>query len=298
MPTCQNCGTAAREGARFCGVCGQPIATGGSVPAGKGAPIAAGKAQTPGAAPAPPGGPASEATRSPNRKPLLLAVGALGLALILLAVVLVTSSSEEPELDEASSADDIDEADDANDDGDADGSATDEREAPPTPDPPTSVEVLQPDRTTATNTRAGVQRGCGGFLDFRAGYLFDGDANTGWGASDGDGSGESVTMSFDRPVRLVQVGITPGFTRVSPRSDQGCVTPVSAFDYNRFVAEVRWTFGDGSWVDQTFQRNGQLQRTRVDVTTGRVTMTIVRTDRSPIADDDTIISSMELRGAR
>ncbi len=156
-------------------------------------------------------------------------------------------------------------------------------------------ERLFPTRAEATAERNAVNLRCGGaFVDYVAGNLIDGDADTGWGASNTDGAGESITISFDRDVRLTEVGMTPGYTKVGPRSDADC-QDVFAYPYNRFVVGVRYAFDDGSVVEQRFEDRGEMQTIGVDTVTSSVTITILETDRHG-KDDDTIISEAHFWG--
>ena len=95
-------------------------------------------------------------------------------------------------------------------------------------------------------------------LAYSGEQLIDGDENLGWGASKGDASGVTADMTFAGPVKLATVGLTPGYTRFAPRRSADCQA-VEAFPYNRFVQSVRWTFDDGSSVDQRFDQRPEMQ---------------------------------------
>lgn len=164
---------------------------------------------------------------------------------------------------------------------------------PPPPDP----VLIDPVSIAATNVRAAVPRlRCGGSNDFRAEYLLDGDPQTGWGASAGDGTNQRATIDLGARHRLTRIGLTPGYLRVAKRSDQGCAE-VSAFEYNRFVEQVTYTFSDGSEVTQRFALQPTVQYIDVDVITDSITVTIDST-RSTNSDDDTILSDIEVWGHR
>ena len=132
-------------------------------------------------------------------------------------------------------------------------------------------------------------------LAYSGAQLVDGDENYGWGASMGDAAGATADMRFAGPVKLATVGLTPGYTRVAPRSNANCQTVV-AFPYNRFVQSVRWTFDDGTSVDQTFDQRAELQTLPVDVTTTTVKLTILSTARPGSADNETVISEAAFTG--
>jgi len=164
--------------------------------------------------------------------------------------------------------------------------------------PTTAPNVaLAPSTATATNTRKAVpELKCTGLpLAYTADQLIDGDPETGWGASEGDGSGEHATISFGRQVNLTSVGIIPGYAREAEHSKADC-NRVSAFEYNRQIQAVRWTFDDGSSLEQTFEPDPSMQTLDVSKTTGSVTLEILRTVRPDGADSDTIISEAAFEG--
>lgn len=132
-------------------------------------------------------------------------------------------------------------------------------------------------------------------LRYSGDQLVDGDENLGWGASKSDAAGATADLRFAGPVKLASVGLTPGYTRVAPRSTEDCRT-VLAFPYNRFVQSVRWTFDDGSSVEQTFDEIPELQTLPVDVTTSTVRLTILSTTRPDGAADETVISEAAFTG--
>ncbi len=126
--------------------------------------------------------------------------------------------------------------------------------------------------------------------------IVDGDNNTGWGASATDGTGEAITFDFGKPIVLTQIGLTPGFLKYGPRVSAGC-QPAEAFSENRFVASVRFTFDDGTELVHDFTETPTLQVAAIpEVTTTRVSITILRTVRPPGADDDTILSEATFMG--
>jgi hypothetical protein len=156
--------------------------------------------------------------------------------------------------------------------------------------------VISPVGATASNVRESVDRlRCGGRSDFFAGYLIDGDPQTGWGAANGDGTGQSVTVDLGATYNLQEVGITPGYLKVAPRSDQGC-SAVSAFRFNRRVSAVRYAFDDGTAVEQTLGTSEAFEMVQVSARTQFVTITILGTE-SWGSDDDTIISDARFLGS-
>lgn len=161
--------------------------------------------------------------------------------------------------------------------------------APSGPLTPTSVDV--------TNTREPVgELACTDeYMSYDGQQLIDGDDQLGWGASANDGSGQRAIIEFGQSVELTSVGLLPGYAREAPHSKAGCST-VSAFPLNRQVQSVRWTFDDGSSVQQDFDATPEMQRHEVDVTTSSVTLEILSTVQPSGADSDTIISEAAFEG--
>ncbi len=158
----------------------------------------------------------------------------------------------------------------------------------------TTAVVLRPVNVTSSAARKPVNLRCTGErVTYDAKNLFDGDVQTGWGASAADGAGQTVTVTFAKPVRLRRIAMTPGFLRDAPRKDEDCAM-VNAFPYNRFVSEVVYIF-DSASIPQKFQFDPSPQSIDVDVITTKVTMRIVSTDRKGI-DNDTIISELTFYG--
>ena len=229
---------------------------------------------------------------------LLAAVGVLGWVLV--------SSSGEDEVVAAEQGNDISGSqkaslegptkpdDDSAEGGDAAATNMALSEAPDAEAPPVA---LTPERINVSFQRPAVDSiVCTGEpLAYSGEQLIDGDENFGWGASMGDAAGATADMQFSGPVKLATVGLTPGYTRVAPRSKAGCQTVV-AFPYQRFVQAVRWTFDDGSSVEQSFDQRPEMQTKPVDVTTSSVKLTILSTARPPGADDETVISEAAFTG--
>jgi hypothetical protein len=132
-------------------------------------------------------------------------------------------------------------------------------------------------------------------LAYSGAQLVDGDENYGWGASMGDAAGATADMRFAGPVKLATVGLTPGYTRLAPRSNADCQTVV-AFPYNRFIQSVRWTFDDGQLGRAELRTAGGTADHAVDVTTTTVRLTIVSTTRPGSADNETVISEAAFTG--
>ena len=167
--------------------------------------------------------------------------------------------------------------------------------AAPTTPPSTPLQVAS---STASSSRDSVFLRCtDAYVPYTSENLHDGDLNTGWGTTPGDGIGHYVVLDLGRKAHITSVGLTPGYAKVGPRQSEGCQT-VEAFHYNRFVKKVRYDFDDGSSVVQRFRPSPDAQRTKVDARSRRVRITIMATRRPPGADDDTILSEVDIRGYR
>jgi hypothetical protein len=253
----------------------------------------------PAASPRPP-----EAPRS--RTPLLVGAAAVVVALVVGSLVVIVSAGgdDEPTRTSAETADDeSSDAGDGQDEGggqgagdDADAADAEEASAAPTTTQ-AAPAPLSATVTSVTAERESVFLRCtNAYVDYFAGNLVDGDLNTGWGAGADDGTGQSITLDLGRSMQLTRIGLTPGYLKVGPRADQDCAS-VDAFGFNRFVTSVRYTFDDGTTLDQTFDRAAQMQWIDVpDQETSTVTITILGTDRPAGADDDTILSDVQLEG--
>ncbi len=168
-------------------------------------------------------------------------------------------------------------------------------------------EAIQPESAVATAERSSVILRCDReLLDnpprtfYGAEFLIDGDLNTGWGAGQDDGTGESVTLFLPGEFFVTSVGLTPGFAKVGPRFDAACES-VPAFPHNGFVRRVRYTFEDGSTVIQDFEESPDLQRLDLEEAggpflTSTVQITLLEVVFPPGSDPDTILSEAEVRG--
>lgn len=181
-------------------------------------------------------------------------------------------------------------------DGETERTTTTARAATTT-EAPKPVKAVTPIGVEASSTRESVdQLACTDeYMSYEVQQLIDGDDQLGWGVSAKDGAGQRATISFDGPVELTSVGLIPGYARLAPHSKADC-RKASAFPLNRQIEEVRWTFDDGTSVQQRFELKAEMQRFPVEVTTGSVTLEILSTVRPSGADSDTIISEAAFEG--
>ena len=134
-------------------------------------------------------------------------------------------------------------------------------------------------------------------VTFVAAHLLDGVPQTCW-RMPGDGTGESITFSFDEPVEMTEVGLVNGYAKTA--SDAS-----GSYDWyagNRRTLQVEWTFDDGTMVSQDLRETRAMQTVALDdgVVTEQVTMRLIEVSppgTGPASRDYTAISEVSLRGA-
>lgn len=106
-------------------------------------------------------------------------------------------------------------------------------------------------------------------VTYDAANLVDGRSDTAWRTA-GDGIDETLTVTAPGQ-RITRIGMIPGYDKVDPRDGS------DRFVENRRVSMVRWTFADGTTVEQTFIDSPDLQLIDVDAKSGPVTAQILIT---------------------
>jgi hypothetical protein len=148
------------------------------------------------------------------------------------------------------------------------------------------VDVVNASATCVASP--GVDGG-GNPVTYLAGNMLDDDPTTAW-RCDGDGRGVTLTMRLGDPTTIVAVGMIPGYAKTDPYDH------IDRYAENRRISKVRWTFGDGSWIEQTLStdpKSRRLQTLRIPkVTSNRVTLEIL--DSVPGSRDTVAISAVEL----
>ena len=166
---------------------------------------------------------------------------------------------------------------------------------------PTVAETAAPGATTvppapavvkATVVASGqtgpAQNGCGEVTSYDPVNVQDGNPATAW-RSLGDGTGQTLQLTFPAPIHLTQVGLIPGYDKID-----NC-TAADRFAQMRKVTSVRWTFANGATVDQSFTPERTMQNAPVDVVTTNVTVEILGTT-APGDLDYTPVSEIALVG--
>lgn len=132
-------------------------------------------------------------------------------------------------------------------------------------------------------------------VTYAATNMLDGNPATCWRMA-GDGTGQSITFTFDQPVELSRVGLVNGYAKV-------VTDRLGVLDWyrgNRRVQQVEWAFDDGTTATQLLRETTDLQARPIDqVTTQSVTLRLLAV--SPpgpgrASRDYTAISDVVLRG--
>jgi hypothetical protein len=150
-------------------------------------------------------------------------------------------------------------------------------DSPPTtnPPPPPRVVRVAPEDVTASATAADSVDGAGNPVDFSAGQLLDGDAETAWRLP-GSGVGESVVFRWSQPVHLRQIAVIVGYAKVDP------VSGVDRFLQNRRVSRLLVSVDGGSSGTVEFDpASRSLQPFAVNAVTTQVTLQIQSTTTAP-----------------
>lgn len=149
-------------------------------------------------------------------------------------------------------------------------------------------------RAASATCRApsGVDSG-GNRVGYPANHMLDSDPSTAWRCN-GNGRGVMLRFNLKGKQRVAAVGLVPGYAKTDPFSG------ADRYAQNRRIASVRWTFDDGSWVEQSFdtgRKNRSLQTMRIPpVRTGSIRLTIedtVDASRNTVA-----VSTVRLARAR
>jgi hypothetical protein len=155
------------------------------------------------------------------------------------------------------------------------------------PAPSATAAAPPPGPVTATvqasSATGPAQNGCGQTTTYDPANVLDGDKATAWRAA-GDGTGQSLQFTLAANTHLVQVGLIPGYDKIDDCSG------ADRFAQMRKITGVKWTFADGTSVQQSFTPDRTMQMTNVDVVTPSVLLEITGTtgagglDYTPISE--------------
>ena len=94
-------------------------------------------------------------------------------------------------------------------------------------------------------------------MAYPAGNVSDGELATAW-RTEGDGRGETLTLTWDHVVRVAAVGLVPGYDKRDPHDG------ADRFWQNRRVASAQVVVDDGSSWTIELADSRELQRFRLD----------------------------------
>src|SRR5215204_5436003 len=143
---------------------------------------------------------------------------------------------------------------------------------------------VEPDSVTASDVAKPTQHSCANanLVTYEPGKSLDNYADTAWNVY-GSGVGESVTLKYDKPVRVRRLGIIPGYDKIDPCDS------TYWFYQQRVIRTAEVRFSDGSTVKANFVRSPRMQFTKMAVTkTNSITITIRDTypaGDSPMGED-------------
>jgi hypothetical protein len=162
----------------------------------------------------------------------------------------------------------------------------------PSPQPTEStgqqeVVVLSPVGVRASATAPSSQDAAGDRVTFDAGNAVDGDPTTAWRVP-GNGVGEHLTLTFDRPVHVQEIAMIPGYAKVDP------IDGTNRFMQNRRVSSARFEFSDGQVLGFSYADQAELQYARIGLETTEVTMRIITSTTAQ--RDFTAVSELQVYG--
>ena len=134
-------------------------------------------------------------------------------------------------------------------------------------------------------------------VSYGADHLFDGDPTTTW-RMPGDGTGSLIVIRLGEPTDVRRVGLVNGYAKTAVDS---AGRTVDWYLRNRRVLAVRWSFDDGSVVDQRLSLRPTMQV--VDVgheVTGTIRLRLVDVSPpkpGPLGRDYTAISEISVLGS-
>lgn len=103
---------------------------------------------------------------------------------------------------------------------------------------------------------------------YEAQNAIDGDVSTAWRCT--GTTGQTLAVSFPCTAALTTVGLDPGHDKTDPDGSD-------RFAQNRKVTKVKWTFDDGSTVEQQLEPRRGIQTMPVDTTARTATLTVLET---------------------
>lgn len=152
---------------------------------------------------------------------------------------------------------------------------------------PQQPEVLIPRAVQASGTAPPSRDAAGNPVTFAATNVVDGDPTTAWRV-EGNGIGDYLVLTFDRPVHVASITVVTGYAKVDPTDGS------DRFPQNRRVTSADLQFSGGESLRASFADDRRPQSASVGVDTRQVTMRITST--SSAERDFTAVSELEVIG--
>jgi hypothetical protein len=153
----------------------------------------------------------------------------------------------------------------------------------------TPVELTSEATARASDTARPRKDGAGNVVRYRARYVLDGDPETAWRV-EGDGAGVRFRLILSARAHLTEVGLVPGYAKIDP--DDG----TDRFYQGNRILLARWTFDDGTSVEQRFDDEPTMQRQEVDAVSRELLLEIVEVRPGEAGYDLTAISDITVSG--
>lgn len=153
----------------------------------------------------------------------------------------------------------------------------------------TPVELTSEATARASDTARSRKDAAGNVVRYSARNVLDGDPETAWRV-EGDGAGVRFRLTLPASAHLTEVGLIPGYAKVDP--DDG----TDRFYQGNRILLARWTFDDGTSVDQRFDDEPTMQRQEVDAVTKEILLEILEVRRGDAGYDLTAISDVTVSG--
>jgi len=147
--------------------------------------------------------------------------------------------------------------------------------------------VLAPVGVQASATAPDSQDAAGNPVSFDAADAVDGDPTTAWRVP-GNGVGDYLILTFDRPVHVQGIAMIPGYAKVDP------VDGSDRFVQNRRVSSAQFEFSDGQILAFSYTDDAEPQYAAIGLETTEVTMRIITTTTAQ--RDFTAVSELQVYG--
>lgn len=131
----------------------------------------------------------------------------------------------------------------------------------------------------------------GNEVTYEPALAHDGDLTTAWRCP-GSGTGESIRLQLSAELQVAELGLVPGYAKTDPRSG------VDRYAENNRLTVVRWTFGDGTVIEQGLDPspdNREMQTIRIrPVLADEVVLEVLSSDpgrRNTIAVSEVVVGT-------